>query len=399
MSLLRRVERRTANLNALTQILESVGRSPRSTAGQRVDADSAKRVMAVWRCQHLLADIVAGLPIDQYRKQDKQRVEVTPSEFVRSPSNQVDGHEWRYQIMLSALDTGNAFAYITEFDGSYRFARKAEVLAPADVTVRQAGALAPARYWVGSQEVDAARIMHLRAFGPMPGTTLGMSPIQYAATTIGTALASKSYGAGWYEGGGHPTTALVSDQVIDAGDAATAKQRFKDATLDDHVVALGKGWKVQPLQVNPKDALFLDSINASAVEVCGFFGIPPEMLGYASEGGGSLTYANREQRALDLLVFTVQWWIGRMERLISGQTPSPQFVKINVDALLRSDLLTRYKAHDMRIRGGWGTPNEARALEDLPPLPDGYGDDPLWPPYASGFIAADSEDSTQEGSS
>lgn len=371
MSLLRRQERRTAQLNTLTQIFDAVGRSPRASSGQRVDGESARRLTAVWRCQHLLADIVAGLPIDQYReKGNGERVEVSKSEFVARPSNYVDSHGWRYQMMLSALDRGNAFAYVTEFDPALRYARKAEVLDPNDVTLRRAGALAPPRWFVGREEVDPARLLHMPAFGPAPGSLLGMSPIDYAASTIGLGLASREYGSSWYEGGGHPTVALVSDQDINEGDAKTAKQRFKDATRDDHVIALGKAWKVQPLQVDPEKALFLDAINATAVDICGFYGIPPEMLGYASSGGGSVTYANREQRALDLLVFTVQWWVGRMERLISTQTPSPQFVKINVDALLRSDLMTRYQSYQIGIGAGFLTGDEARRLEDLPPLPD-----------------------------
>jgi HK97 family phage portal protein len=372
VSLLRRPERRSANLSGLTQILETVGRRPRALAGQRVDTESARRLTAVWRCQHMLADIVAGLPVDQYReRRDGTREEMTKSEFVARPSAYVDSHEWRYQMMLSALDRGNAYAYATDFDDAFRYVRKAEVLDPLDVTVERSGAIAPPRYYVGRDEVDPRRILHLKAYGPAPGSVLGLSPIDYAAETIGLGLASRKYGADWYEGGGHPTTALVSDQDITQGDAETAKQRFKDATANDHVVALGKAWKVQPLQVDPEKAVFLDAINATAVDICGFYGIPPEMLGYAAGSGGSVTYANREQRAIDLLVFTVQWWVGRMERLIGTQTPAPQFVKINVDALLRSDLMTRYQSYEIGIRSGFLVPNEPRKLEDLAPLPGG----------------------------
>lgn len=343
--------------------------------------------MAVWRCQHLLADIVAGLPIDQYRNgADDVRQEVTPSAFVRQPSQFVDASEWRYQMMLSALDRGNAFAYVTEFDSAMRYAVKAEVLDPRDVTVeRRGGALAPPTYYVGTsrREVDSKRILHLRAFGPMPGSVLGMSPIDYAASTIGLNLSSREFGAKWYDDGGHPTAMLSADADIGPEEAQIAKKRYHDAIRDDNLLVLGKTWNYQSLQVDPEKALFLDSINATSIDICGFYGIPPEFLGYSSGGEGSLTYANREQRALDLLVFTVQWWIGRMERLISTQTPSPQYVKINVDALLRSDIMTRYKVHDMAIRSGMSSPDDRRKLEDQPPIPGDDGDQYLWPPYAS----------------
>jgi len=382
MSLLRRPESRVWNANTLTQILEGVGRNTRSSTARSVTSDSSRQVMAVWRCQHVLADIVAGLPIDQFRKEGDRRVGVAESEFVLSPSDYVDSPGWRYQMMMSALDVGNAVAYVTEFDSGFRFARKAEVLDPADWTcTRRNGALAPPVWKVGNVEVDPRRILHMPAFGPMPGSVLGLSPIQHAAKSIGLSLSAQAYASDWYDKGGHPTAVLSSDSDITTDDAKVAKTRAREAMTDDNLLVLGKQWKYQPMQVNPEQALFLGAINASAVDVCGFYGIPPEMLGYSSGSAGSVTYANREQRAIDLLVFTVQWWVGRMERLISRQTPDPQYVKINIDALLRADLLTRYQAHDIAVRGGWGTRNEERALEDRPPLTD--GDEALWPPYAT----------------
>ena len=83
---------------------------------------------------------------------------------------------------------------------------------------------------------------------------------------------------------------------------------------------------------------------------------------------------------LDFLATTVGWWVGRMERFITGQTPNPQFVKINVDALLRSDAETRWKIHTAAVRTGVHSQNDVRRLEDEEPI-DG-GDEYLWPPFA-----------------
>ena len=68
MSLLRRgVEQRAANISTLAEMLRLNGRAPRSQASP-VTSDLARQHVAVWRCQHMLADIVAGLPVDQYRQ-------------------------------------------------------------------------------------------------------------------------------------------------------------------------------------------------------------------------------------------------------------------------------------------------------------------------------------------
>lgn len=360
-------------------------------AGQVVNADTAMRTAAVWRCQHLLADIVAGLPLDQYRDINGVRKQMTSSEFVRTPSDMVNAEEWRYQLMLSALECGNAYAFVTQTDAGGRV-KRAEVVPPREMTVTQPdGFLSPPVYKISNKVVDNDRILHLRAFGPRPGSVMGMSPLEYARSTVGLGLAIRDYGSNWYAGGGHPTTVVTYDQELNSDQAEDAKARFKSATTNDHVAAFGAGWKVETIGQSPEAALFLNATNATSVDICAYYGVPPEMVGYATQGGGSVTYANREQRMLDLLALTVGWWVGRMERLITSQTPAPQFVKINVDALLRSDALTRWNIHTAAVRLGAHSVDDVRRLEDEEPLASG-GDQYLWPPFA---VKAESEVSTQ----
>ena len=66
-------------------------------------------------------------------------------------------------------------------------------------------------------------------------------------------------------------------------------------------------------------------------------------------------------------------WLVRLERAFSALLPKPQYMKFNVDAITRADLLTRYQAH--RIALGPNVPfetvNEVRDLEEMPPVPGG----------------------------
>ncbi len=370
----------------LDEALRLAGRLPRSAAGITVNTDTARQLMPVWRCQHLLADIVSGLPIRQYVAPDgdtgvREEVELAP--FIAEPSAYLDPHEWRYSLMLSALDRGNAYAYATEYDRRFERVARAEVLAPTDVDVRrELGALAPPDYRVGNKAVDRQRILHMRAFGPAPGSVLGMSPIDYAATTIALGISARRYGADWYKDGGHPTALLTNKQAnIDDDQAETAKQRYHDAVRSDNLVVLGQQWEYTSLQTDPAKALFLESAGATGTDVCGMYGIPPELLGYASSGS-SVTYANREQRMLDLLVLTVQWWTRRVDRLLSRFVPPAEFVRIDVDDLLVADALTRNQIHSTRIRSGMASVNERRRLEHERSIGE-QGDRYLWPPQAT----------------
>ena len=350
------------------------------TAGQIVTNDTSNRLMAVWRCRHLIADMVAGCPIDEYTRDGAERNEVLDvSPFIASPSEFVDPEGWRYQLVLGAVSTGNGVAYATKFD-SRGFVEKAEVVPADEWSCSQPGGfLSPPVWKIGRKVVDPDAVIHLSAFGPMPGSVLGMNPIQYARQTIGLGLAVREYGANWYQSGGHPTTALVTEQELKDGDALAAKESFREATLNDHVVALGNGWKLESLSIAPDDALVLAATNATGVDICGYHGIHPTMLGYAPPAGGTLTYQNGEQRMLDMMVTTMQWWFGRLERCLTRQLRPPRYIKVNADALLRVDTLTRWKIHDLRLRNGTANRNEVRAREDETSLGE-LGDEYVWPP-------------------
>jgi HK97 family phage portal protein len=97
-----------------------------------------------------------------------------------------------------------------------------------------------------------------------------------------------------------------------------------------------------------------------------YFGVQPELIG--ADSGNSLTYANVEQRALDFLTFGLRPWLVRLETAISALLSSTTTVKFNAAALVRTDLLTRYQAHESAIRAGWKLRSEVRELEDLPPI-------------------------------
>ena len=82
-----------------------------------------------------------------------------------------------------------------------------------------------------------------------------------------------------------------------------------------------------------------------------------------------MTYSNIEQEAINLLKFTLG---AHLVRRADAYRSSPRgtWAQANTDALLRSDTTSRYQAHEIGIRAGFLTTNEARALEDLPPLED-----------------------------
>jgi len=341
----------------------------RTHAGVFVSADQALRLGAVWSCVRLISDLIATLPVDTYRRTPDGQTERPPPELIRAPSRLLDWTNWSYQVIASLLLRGNAFGLIT--DSSAGWPTKIEILHPDEVAVRQPRPLAPPEYKHRGKLLDPAQMWHVVAFPMTPGSVVGLSPIQYMSQTIGTGLAGEEYVARFYGDGAHPTSAFSTDQPVTEEQAEIVKKRIVRNGKDRSPIVMGAGLKPIPLQISPQDAAVMESERWSLGTVARCYGVPPEMIGAASEGSGTLTYANREQRSLDLLTFTVGPWVVRLERAISALLPRPQQLKFNTNALLRTDVLTRFKVYETGIRNRITTPNEARELEDLDPYPGG----------------------------
>lgn len=383
------VERRAAV--PIEQTLREMGVVTRGAVGRPVTADSALRLSVWWGCVHLLSSVVSGLPVDVFRRgSDGVRQELDPRPtVVDAPSRLVSAMSWRYQLMVSAMQRGNAFGLVTARDRR-GYPLGVELLHPDTVQVRQPHQLAEPEFWLDGQQLAPEDVFHMPAYS-VPGSVVGLSPLRYARASLAAGLAAIDYGEQFWDGGGHPTAILSSEQVLNSDSAKEIKTRFKDATSADKLAVLGAGLSYQAVQVSPSDAGWLDSINATDLMICRFAGVPPEMLGIATSGS-SVTYANREQRAIDFLTFTVQWWLTRIEEAWSALLPRGTYVKHNTGALLRTDTKTRAEVAAIRLQNGITNPDFERALDDLPPIPGGQGEQYLWPPSGA------TQTAPQEGS-
>lgn len=387
MSLISRVfERRAVDHSSFNIASDLI--APRSKSGEPVTFDTAIGLAAAWRCITLIGDTLFHLPVDVYaRRVDGTKVEVDPPpSLVASPSLLVSPRDWRFQAVVSLAAFGNTVGVVMERDRMLR-PTVVEWVNPEDVDIRQDTQLSRPRYFVAGSERRPEEIVHLRRYA-RPGSVQGMAPLERHRETLGLAIAVRNYAAEWFGSGAHPTGILSTDQPIDQAQAETAKARFLAGVKSRKPVTLGSSWKYEPVQTAPEDSETTQLSGASALAVCQIFGVPPEKVGVASQGS-SLTYANRQDRAIDFLTDTILPWLTVFEDFWTANLPNRQFAKFNTGALLRADTLTRYRAHDIGIRAGFKSPNDARRLEDLPEIED--GDVYLWPPYAQSF------QNTQEG--
>ena len=348
--------------------------APRFTDVRVHTSEQALRRVAVFASVNLIAGLTSSLPVDGFTGTGSSRRPVALPSFFSDPDGSGQGlGDWLYQLLFSWLLRGNAVGEILQRDS---MERPAQIVLQHPDTVSVYLSEGRPVWRFGAREVPRERVWHRRMY-PVPGKLLGMSPIALHATSIGQGLAAEAFGLRWFEDGGHPSSILQNENSssVSQEQANTVKQRFLAAIRGTREpVVLGAGWKYQAVQISPNESQFLDTQRYTAAECARIFGPGmPEVLGY--ETGGSMTYANVEQRSLDLLKLTLDRYLVRVEDVLSADLLSrPRYVKLNRDALLATDLLTRYRAHELALRNRWKVPNEVREHEDLEPVP--WGDEP-----------------------
>ena len=156
-----------------------------------------------------------------------------------------------------------------------------------------------------------------------------------------------------------------------------ARKKFKETyeeTMHDAGIAIfdPKVTKFEAITMKPVDAQFLESIQATDVEIANFYGVPLYKLNL-----GKQSYESNAQLDLDYLkttlnAYLVQWENeARCKWLTMEQQARGFYFKFNRDVLLATDANTRADYLQKKIFSGQLTPNQACEIDDLPTYPAG----------------------------
>jgi|694.fasta_scaffold19823_3 HK97 family phage portal protein len=334
---------------------------PPRSATSGVTTNDALSLASVYRSVSIIATAMKQLGIHVYRDD----AEVTPTPLViRQPDIKVTREVWMEQTVNSMALAGNAYWLIGRNGRGETV--NLEVLNPFDVMI-QTDDYGNALYYVyrGVTQYALSDIQHLSMMR-VPGNVYGLGPIQAAQKELLNARDTRDYASVWFTDSGIPNGVLKSDQMLSPDQAAAAKDAWNlTAGAKNGVAVLGNGLNYQPMYLNPRDSMFIESQAWNVQQVARLFGVPANML-LASVDGNSMTYTNMEQEQMAFVRYTLSQYIVEIESALSHLTTRGTMVKINVDSLLRSDTLTRYQAHKLAIESGWMTIDEVRAIEDMP---------------------------------
>jgi HK97 family phage portal protein len=203
----------------------------------------------------------------------------------------------------------------------------------------------------------------------VPGRSLGLSPIEYYASTINAGLDSQSFGTDWFKGGGFPPAVFKNTQKVVGSDAAaTIRARLASSMRRKEPLVTGMDWDFTPIMVPPDQAQFIETQKLSANQVAAIYGLDATEIG--GEAANSLTYSTEETRQINRAA-NMRPYLHRFEEAFASWLPLRQYVKFNTDATIKVDTKTRHEVYAIQREIGLRSVNEQRALEDLPPVPGG----------------------------
>lgn len=357
--------KRQASLTSLDQLLEQ--RASRTASRRPVTPERALRHSAVWACRRLRADLVSTMPIDVFRDVDGHSVEQRkPAVLVTPGGDEVDWCEWSYSSTDDLDALGNTAGVITARDGAGLPAR-IELFPFAEATIKGKGSRIT-EWRIGGEKYDPADIWHEKQH-TRSGLAVGLSPIAYAAMSIGGYLSAQEFADDWFSGGGIPRARLKNTaKVITPAEATTVKDRFRAAVSNGDLFVHGNDWEFDTIAAKASESSFIDEMRFSVADVCRFMGVPADMID-ADTSGSSITYANITQRNLQFLILHLNPLLRRREAAFSRLLlPQPRYAKFNRGALLEMDLKTRYEAHRIAIDSRFLAPSEVRDIEDRAPF-------------------------------
>lgn len=326
--------------------------------------ESQLALVPVYAAVRLIADSIASMPLQQYRKTTDGRSPMPLASVFETPANHGTRVDWIVRCMSSLLLRGNAYGL--RVGGGYT-PNMVEWLNPDKVQWLDG------RWRYNGTPLDAAELLHIPAV-VLPGERLGLSPIGACSATMTTGLETQRFMKDWYRNKAVPGMVFKNTEAtLDADVADKVKERLRGTLRAGDPFVTGKDWTVDVVKLSADDAGFVASAKLNATQIANIFGIPPEMIG--GETGKSLTYSTVELNQIHFVTNTLRPWLVRLEAAFSALLPKPQYVKFNVDSMIRADTKTRYEVHQIARTIGLNNIDEIRAIEDMDPLPNEQGQD------------------------
>jgi len=357
--------------------------SLRSKAGVPINAQSILGISAVWACTRLISQSLASIPLLMYERQTdggRRRASGHPLYDLLhdQPNVSMTAFEFKRLLTMHALLRGNGYARILPGPRGlvdHLVPLHPDIVTPEPVpTDDERLRYRIKRSGQPDEVLTDDEVFHL--VGLSWDGRVGVSVIEYARETMGLALATESHGARLFGQG--ISLAGVVEVPRETKITQQGAQNLRMDLETQHaglgnahsvmVLADGATWK--PMGLTSEDSQFLETRQFQVAEVARWFGVDLTLI---QENTKATSWGTGIEQLLQAFVtFTLLPWAVLWEQAISRDmvvAPQRYFPEYQLNSLVRGDLLARYQAYDLAVKGGWKSRNEVRRLENDNPVP------------------------------
>lgn len=348
-------------------------------AAMPVSADRALTVSAVFACVRYIGESIGALPWHVFERRGANRVarQDDPLDWLigTRPNSETSAMAWREKLLADAMLAGGGYAEIErdqagrpialwQLDGHDTEPKRADD-GSLVYLVRGAGSRVP---------VPADRILHLHGLGT-DGLT-GLSVIACGARDVGVALAQSTYAGAVFRNGNRPSLLVETEQALKKEQIDLYREQIErihgGPANAGKAAVLGNGLKAKPLSLSPADMQLIEATKATSADIARWFRVPPHKIGLLDRA----TWGNIEHQAIEAVTDCLLPWCVRLEqevhaKLIGRNNQARVYTKLNLAALLRGDVKSRFEAYATGRQNGWLSANDIRDLEDQNPIPGG----------------------------
>jgi len=352
-------------------------------ARQQVSPELSKSVGTVFRCADTISDDIATMPLQQFMRVKSNNLSVTrqisPDPNLRNMSYllEISSNRWMSPFVLKKMAImwmlfwGNALIWFPPPP-----ALRELFILPASVTTPKLDPAGNLWYEVRFPNGDKRFIPSVEVLHMMINSTNGIwgrGVLAYARATVGLRMGMSATQSSVQGQGLNPAAYIQVNAMLDKA----GRDKYREAYSDGVTGAEGAGnlivfdnkvTKFEPITMQFRDAQFLESVQATDLDIANFFKFPAYKLNL-----GKQSYQSNEQQDLDYLKscldpHLVQWeQAARLQWLPEAEQQASYFKFIRA-SVLRTNAKSRAELHEIQIRSGTLQPNESREIEDR----DGY---------------------------
>jgi HK97 family phage portal protein len=352
-------------------------------SGERVSPYKALSISTAYRAKNIISDDVAKMPFQMIQKIGRNIQQVQPNAVTRNMAYllQVSPNVWGwtpFQFKKAAIE------WLLFYGNNYIWS---PVVGPRQLLILPSDRTTPVfdldgNLWYRhlfsnnvAAYIPSVEILHMM-INPDATGFLGRGVITFARETMGRQLAARKTQSKLYAQGFMPAAYVQVAGELSAearGKVRSAYEEAMSGSVNAYRLAVfdSRMTKFEPINIQLKDAQFLESIDATDRDICNFFGLPEHMLNRGKE-----SYNSNEQKYIEYLqgtldAFLVPWEEAARIRWLSAAEQSNTYFRFIRESLLRMDSKARAEKNEVQIRSGQLSPNEAREKDDMSAYPDG----------------------------